>query len=114
MADEIGEQLREDTAHFRRRRDDVVETRTMLDLVRFLMVRPTIEQIAQHLILRLLAPLHPRGILISLCAPDGTLQLAGSFGFGPGVVLPFENLSLWEASPRSRAMDSGAPSPAPR
>ena len=93
----------------RRRRDDLVETRTMLDLVRFLMVRPTIEQIAQHLVLRLLAPLHPRGILISLCTPDGALHLAGSFGFGPGAVTPFEHLSLWEASPLSEAVRTGEP-----
>lgn len=81
----------------------------MLDLVRFLMVRPSIEQIAQHLVLRLLAPLHPRGILISLCSPDGNLHLAGSFGFGPGVVTPFEHLSLWEASPLSESVRSGEP-----
>ena len=102
MIDEGGQQ-------FRRRRDDLVETRTMLDLVRFLMVRPTIEQIAQHLVLRILAPMHPRGILISLCSPDGTLHLAGSFGFGPGVVTPFEHLSLWEASPLSESVRTGEP-----
>ena len=94
---------------FRRRRDDLVETRTMLDFVRFLMIRPSIEQIAQHLVLRLLAPMHPRGILISLCSADGNLHLAGSFGFGPGVVTPFEHLSLWEASPLSESVRSGEP-----
>lgn len=96
-------------AHQRRRRDDLVETRTMLDLVRFLMIRPSIEQIAQHLVLRLFAPLHPRGVIISLCAPDGTLHLAGSFGFAPGVVAPFEHLSLWEASPMSESVREGEP-----
>ena len=93
----------------RRRRDDLVETRTMLDLVRFLMVRPTVDQIAQHLVLRLFASFQPRGVLISLCAPDGTLHLAGSFGFAPGVVTPFEHLSLWEASPLSESVRSGDP-----
>lgn len=92
-----------------RRRDDLVETRTMLDLVRFLMIRPSVDQIAQHLVLRLFAPLRPRGALVSLCGPDGTLHLAGSFGLGPGVVEPFEHMSLWEASPMAEAAREGEP-----
>lgn len=94
---------------FRRRREDLMNSRTMLDMVRFLMTRPSCDQIAQHLVLNLLAPHQPRAAVISLFGLDGSLHAVGAFGMLPANLDAYKTLSLWDSSPMSDAVRSGDP-----
>ncbi len=94
--------------HFRRR-DDVMNSRAMLDIVRFLMTRPTVDQISQHLVLNLLNPHRARAAVVSLFGADGSLHSVGGFGMTPQALEPFRTLSLWDSSPMSDAVRSGEP-----
>ncbi len=93
----------------RRRRDDLTNTRTMLDSVRFLMTRPTCDQIAQQLVLNLLAAHQPRTAVITLFGADGSLHAVGAFGMSAAGLELYRTLSLWDASPMSDAVRSGDP-----
>lgn len=94
---------------FRRRREDLMNSRTMLDMVRFLMTRPSCDQIAQHLVLNLLAVHQPRAAVISLFGLDGSLHAVGAFGMLPANLDAYKTLSLWDSSPMSDAVRSGDP-----
>jgi DNA-binding CsgD family transcriptional regulator len=94
---------------FQRRRDDVTNSRAMLDMVRFLMTRPTCDQIAQHLVLNLLNAHKPRAVVISLFGGDGSLHAVGAFGIAPAMLEAYKTLSLWDSSPMSDAVRSGEP-----
>lgn len=93
----------------RRRRDDVMNSRTMLDAVRFLMTRPTCDQIAQHLVLNLLTLHRPRAAVVTLFGVDGSLHAVGAFGMSPVALEPYKTLSLWDSSPMSDSVRSGEP-----
>ncbi len=92
-----------------RRRDDVMNSRAMLDMVRFLMTRPTCDQISQHLVLNLLNAHRPRAAVISLFGLDGSLHAVGAFGMSPQSLETYKTLSLWDSSPMSDAVRSGEP-----
>lgn len=92
-----------------RRRDDLMNSRAMLDVVRFLMTRPTCDQICQHLVLNLLNAHRPRAAVISLFGADGSLHAVGAFGVAPSAMDAYKNLSLWDSSPMSDAVRSGSP-----
>lgn len=94
-------------ARYSRRRDDVMNPRPMLDIVRFLMTRPTCDQIAQHLVLNLLNDHKPRAAVISLFGVDGSLHAVGAFGMSPPSLEAYKTLSLWDSSPMSDAVRSG-------
>ena len=94
---------------FQRRRDDVMNSRAMLDIVRFLMTRPTCDQISQHLVLNLLNAHKPRAAVISLFGVDGSLHAVGAFGMSPQALETYKTLSLWDSSPMSDAVRSGEP-----
>jgi len=94
--------------HFRRR-DDVMNSQAMLDIVRFLMTRPTIDQICQHLVLNLLNAHRARAAVVSLFGADGSLHAVGGFGMTPQALEPFKTLSLWDSSPMSDAVRTGEP-----
>jgi len=94
-------------AQYRRRRDDLMNSRAMLDMVRFLMSRPSGDQIAQHLVLNLLNTHRPRTAVISLFGADGSLHAVGAFGMSAATLEPFKTLSLWDTSPMSDAVRSG-------
>lgn len=96
-------------APYRRRRDDLMNSRAMLDMVRFLMSRPSGDQIAQHLVLNLLNSHRPRTAVISLFGADGSLHAVGAFGMSPAALEPYKTLSLWDSSPMSDAVRSGEP-----
>lgn len=97
------------SAQFSRRRDDVMNSRAMLDIVRFLMTRPTCDQISQHMVLNLLNAHAPRAAVISLFGVDGSLHAVGAFGMAPPALDAFKTLSLWDSSPMSDAVRSGEP-----
>lgn len=94
---------------YHRRRDDVMNSRAMLDIVRFLMTRPTCDQISQHLVLNLLNAHKPRAAVISLFGVDGSLHAVGAFGMSPQGLEAYKTLSLWDSSPMSDAVRSGEP-----
>jgi DNA-binding CsgD family transcriptional regulator len=94
---------------YQRRRDDVMNSRAMLDIVRFLMTRPTCDQISQHLVLNLLNAHRPRAAVISLFGIDGSLHAVGAFGMAPQALEAYKTLSLWDSSPMSDAVRSGDP-----
>lgn len=94
---------------YTRRRDDVMSSRAMLDIVRFLMTRPTCDQIAQHLVLNLMIAHRPRAAVISLFGIDGSLHAVGAFGMAPQSLDAYKTLSLWDSSPMSDAVRSGEP-----
>jgi DNA-binding CsgD family transcriptional regulator len=81
----------------------------MLDMVRFLMSRPSGDQIAQHLVLNLLNSHKPRTCVISLFGSDGSLHAVGGFGMPNTAMEPYRTLSLWDSSPMSDAVRSGDP-----
>lgn len=107
----MSEQRSTDTSpvQYARRRDDVMNSRAMLDIVRFLMTRPTCDQISQHLVLNLLIAHKPRAAVISLFGVDGSLHAVGSFGMAAPSMEAFKTLSLWDSSPMSDAVRSGDP-----
>ena len=107
----MSEQRGTDTSpvQYARRRDDVMNSRAMLDIVRFLMTRPTCDQISQHLVLNLLNAHKPRAAVISLFGVDGSLHAVGSFGMSASSMEAFKTLSLWDSSPMSDAVRSGDP-----
>ena len=96
-----------DRPRYTRRRDDLTNSRAMLDMVRFLMTRPTCDQICQHLVLNLLNEHRPRAAVITLFGSDGSLHAVGAFGVAPGALEPFRSLSLWDSAPMSDAVRSG-------
>lgn len=99
----------ESPARFNRRREDLMNSRAMLDMVRFLMTRPTCDQISQHLVLNLLNAHGPRAAMISLFGSDGSLHAVGAFGMSPQALEAYKSLSLWDSSPMSDAVRSGHP-----
>jgi len=96
-------------APYRRRRDDLMNSRAMLDMVRFLMSRPSGDQIAQHLVLNLLKGHQPRTAVISLFGPDGSLHAVGAFGMTGPALEPYRTLSLWDSAPMGDAVRTGEP-----
>lgn len=93
----------------RRRRDDLMNSRAMLDMVRFLMSRPSGDQIAQQLVLNLLNSHQPRTAVISLFGADGSLHAVGAFGMTGPALEPYRTLSLWDSAPMGDAVRSGEP-----
>jgi DNA-binding CsgD family transcriptional regulator len=96
-------------ARYARRRDDVMNSRAMLDMVRFLMARPTCDQISQHLVLNLFNTHRPRAAVITLFGTDGSLHAVGAFGMNAQALEAYKTLSLWDSSPMSDAVRSGEP-----
>ncbi len=94
---------------YTRRREDVTNSRAMLDMVRFLMTRPTCDQIAQHLVLNLMNAHRPRAALVTLFGSDGSLHAVGAFGMAAPALEAYRALSLWDSSPMSDAVRSGEP-----
>lgn len=82
---------------------------TMLDLIAYLAERPTMDQLAQYLVLQTFRQHSPRGALIYVFFSDGTVQSAGSFGLPPDVVRALQSLSLWDHAPAVDAIREGTP-----
>ncbi|MFN8170349.1 MAG: helix-turn-helix transcriptional regulator [Candidatus Nanopelagicales bacterium] len=96
-------------ARYTRRRDDLMNSRAMLDMVRFLMSRPSCDQISQHLVLNLFNAHRPRAAVIALFGADGSLHAVGAFGMTAAALEAYKALSLWDSSPMSDAVRSGEP-----
>ena len=98
----------------RRRRDDFANSRIMFEMVRFLMTKPTSDQVAQQLVLGLMNEHNSKGAVISVFEQDGTLRVIGSFGMSPLALKASSDLSLWDASPMTDALRHGEPVILPR
>gem|GEM_PF-831151 len=96
-------------AILRRRRDDFANSRIMFEMVRFLMTKPSSDQVAQQLVLGLMNEHHSKGAVISVFEQDGTLRVIGSFGMSPLTLKACSDLSLWDASPMTDALRHGEP-----
>ncbi len=92
-----------------RRRDDVGNPAAMLHTLRFLMTRPTCEQICQQLTLDLLEDHAPRQALLALFGADGSLHVVGEFGAGSPHAALTTRLSLWDHHPLADAVRTGEP-----
>lgn len=92
-----------------RRRDDLIDSRSMVGLVRFLMNRPTCDQIAEHIVLALLSSSGARAAVISQFGSDGSLHLVGSFGIPAEQLARYRVSSMWDRSPLADAVRSGQP-----
>jgi len=90
-----------------RRRHDLVDSEAMLGMVRFLMTRPTCEQVCQQLVLDLFARHEPRQAVISLFGVDGSLHVVGEFGLTADQVAAVTSMSLWDADPMADAVRTG-------
>lgn len=92
-----------------RRRDDLIDSAALLGIVRFLMTRPTTDQICQQLALDVLVRHSPRKVLITLFGPDGSLHVVGEFGLESDETQALRPLSLWEPQPLADAVRTGEP-----
>lgn len=92
-----------------RRRDDVGNPAAMLHTLRFLMTRPTCEQICQQLTLDLLQDHEPRQAVLALFGADGSLHVVGEFGANSRDALAATRLSLWDHEPVADAVRTGEP-----
>jgi len=107
MSAPAGDGERPEAPHHRRRRDDLANSAAMLDVVRFLMARPTGDQIAQHLVLNVLTAQHARSAVVSLFGTDGYLHPVGAFGMAASALERYRTLSMWDPSPMSEAVRGG-------
>lgn len=94
---------------FARRREDVMSSEAMLAMVRFLMTRPTCDQISQQIVLSILARHQPRSCVVTLFGADGSLHGVGTFGLTPAEAERFASLSLWDVDPMADAVRTGDP-----
>ncbi len=94
---------------FARRREDVMSSEAMLSTVRFLMTRPTCDQISQEVVLSILARHQPRSCVITLFGADGSLHGVGTFGLTPAEADRYGSLSLWDVDPMADAVRTGDP-----
>lgn len=92
-----------------RRRDDVGNPAAMLHTLRFLMTRPTCEQICQQLTLDLLQDHGPRQAVLALFGADGSLHVVGDFGATSRDAVAGTRLSLWDHQPLADAVRTGEP-----
>ena len=86
-----------------------VQTFRNTDLVRYLADRPTLDAVAQYLVLEAFRTHEPRGALVSVFGSDGIVSAAGSFGLTHDVLRAVRRLSLWDHSPSVDAIREGEP-----
>jgi DNA-binding CsgD family transcriptional regulator len=85
------------------------ETNDVLDLINFMASSPSLDEVAQHLVLNTLESFQPRSILISSFGTDGSLHPSGIFGL---LVETPDNAgpqSLWDHTPAADAVRLSQP-----
>ena len=70
----------------------------------YLRSEPSAAEVAQEVVLRHLGEFQARGCVVSMLERDGSLRIAGGFGFETGVLDMAGNCSLWERSPLTEAI----------
>jgi DNA-binding CsgD family transcriptional regulator len=82
---------------------------SVLKLITYLASQPTMDRLAQFLVLEALHDYGSRGALISKFDNDGRVHAMGSFGFANHVVRGMQHLSLWDRAPFVDVIRDGAP-----
>lgn len=86
----------------------------VIDLLHYLMARPSFDEIAQHIVLSLTPKHGTKAALIGECQVDGSLRHLGAFGLPPTSAAPLTEVTLWDSSPLSDALRTGQPVLCPR
>jgi DNA-binding CsgD family transcriptional regulator len=81
----------------------------MTAMVTYLAGKPTLDDVAQYLVLDVFRTLQPRTALISVFDHSGSVSAAGSFGLVSDVIRALRRLSLWDRSPSVDAIRDGSP-----
>jgi len=81
----------------------------MTAMVTYLAGKPTLDNVAQYLVLDVFRTLQPRTALISVFDHSGSVSAAGSFGLVSDVIRALRRLSLWDRSPSVDAIRDGSP-----
>lgn len=81
----------------------------MITMVTYLANKPSLDEVAQFLVLDAFRENQPRTSLISVFDSSGSVSAAGSFGLAADVVRALRRLSLWDRSPSVDAIRDGAP-----
>jgi DNA-binding CsgD family transcriptional regulator len=81
----------------------------VLDLITFMASSPSMDEIAQHLVLNTLESFKPRSVLISSFETDGNLRTSGSFGRQVEVPRNHHSQSLWDRTPSADAVRLSRP-----
>lgn len=81
----------------------------MITLLSYLASKPTLDDVAQFLVLDIFREHKPRAALISIFDSSGNVTAAGSFGLASDVVRALRRMSLWDRSPAVDAIRDGEP-----
>lgn len=85
------------------------QTDRMITLLSYLASKPTLDDVAQFLVLDIFREHKPRAALISVFDSSGNVSAAGSFGLANDVVRALRRMSLWDRSPAVDAIRDGEP-----
>ena len=85
------------------------QTDRMIALLSYLASKPTLDDVAQFLVLDIFREHKPRTSLISIFDSSGNVSAAGSFGLASDVVRALRRMSLWDRSPAVDAIRDGEP-----
>lgn len=86
------------------RRSDAMSVLAMIDFLRSL---PTVDQIAEYLVLLLMPSRGAEAAVISLVQSDGSLAVRGHFGLAPELLAPLNNAKLTASTPMTDALRQG-------
>lgn len=81
----------------------------VIELLRYLMSRPSFDEIAQHVVLSLTTQHGTKAAILGECRGDGSLTHLGAFGISATTSYPLTRLTLWDSSPLSDAIRTGQP-----
>jgi len=82
---------------------------SLFKLITYLAAQPSLDRLAQFLVLDAFADHEPRGALISGFENDGHVCAKGSFGLDQEVVQGLQHLSVWDHAPAVDAIRQGSP-----
>ena len=97
------------TNHYMNGVDVSQQTDRMITLLSYLASKPTLDDVAQFLVLDIFREHKPRAALISVFDSSGNVTAAGSFGLASDVVRALRRMSLWDRSPAVDAIRDGEP-----
>jgi DNA-binding CsgD family transcriptional regulator len=76
-----------------------VGNQSLIDLLNYLSGQPSMDRLAQFLVLDVFPQHDPRGALISAFDSQGSVHALGSFGLEQDVMRGLQHLSLWDRAP---------------
>jgi len=85
------------------------ETDQMITMLSYLAGKPTLDDVAQYVVLDVFREHRPRSALISVFDSTGSVTAAGSFGLSSDVVRALRRMSLWDRAPSIDAIRDGEP-----